>query len=79
MISECLTNGVPFLYVSDDAHLEQKAISAELVNLGLHNRVSETELYDFVLSEDYTAKIKARKENNDTKTAVAILEARGSE
>jgi len=74
MISECLTNGVPFLYVSDDTHLEQKAISDKLVSMGLCNRIFENELNDFTLSNYYNSKIGYRKINNDSKTVVEIVE-----
>lgn len=43
VISECLSNGVPFYYIVDDEHLEQKAMTNELESLQLGKRV---ELHD---------------------------------
>lgn len=71
LISECLTNGVPFCYVSDDNHLEQQAMSQELSKMGLINRVSFDDLRNFEMNEKYE-KIMAnvRKEPIDNISAV---------
>ncbi len=50
VISECLTNGIPFYYVMDDEHVEQKFISKELENMGLSNRITLDEINNLVLS-----------------------------
>lgn len=73
MISECLTNGTPFLYISDNNHLEQKAISDELNRMGLENRITEKDLGNLILSKESISKIKVRKENNVTEAASNIL------
>lgn len=71
IISECLTNGIPFLYLSDDHHLEQKAISDELRKKGLNNRITLKELNNLTLSKDFIlSKTIATKEKIDTRTAV---------
>lgn len=53
LISECLTNGTPFCYISDDNHLEQYAIFQELSKMGLRNRITFDDVIDFRLSEKY--------------------------
>ena len=73
MTSECLTNGIPFLYVSDNNHLEQKAISNELNKRGLQNNILESNLNDLVLSRESISKIKTRMEKNETEIAVSLL------
>lgn len=44
IISECLTIGRPFYYVSADNHLEQKAMVYELVKKGIKNNISFDEI-----------------------------------
>ena len=73
MISECLTNGTPFLYISDDNHLEQKAISEQLKEMGLENRLTEKDLEDLILSKEFISKNKIKKENNATENVSNIL------
>ena len=73
MISECLTNGIPFLYISDDNHLEQKAISDQLNKMGLENRITEKELEELVITKESISKIKVKKENNVTESVSNIL------
>jgi UDP:flavonoid glycosyltransferase YjiC (YdhE family) len=73
ILSECLTNGIPFLYVSDDNHLEQKAISDELRKKGLENRILMDELSDLVLTAESISQINRIKEKNETLMAVNIL------
>jgi len=73
MISECLTNGTPFLYISDDNHLEQKAISDQLNKMGLKNRITEKDLEYIILSKEFISKIKIKKENNVTESVSNIL------
>ena len=73
MISECLTNETPFLYISDDNHLEQKAISEQLKEMGLENRLTEKDLEDLILSREFISKIKIKKENNATENVSNIL------
>ena len=71
--SECLTNGIPFLYISDNNHLEQKAISYELNKKGLQNRILEHNLNDLVLNSDTISKIKNLKEENQTYVVVNMI------
>jgi hypothetical protein len=73
MISECLTNGTPFLYISDDNHLEQKAISDQLDVMGLENRITEKDLEGLILNKESISKIKVKKENNVTESVSNIL------
>ena len=73
MTSECLTNGIPFLYISDNDHLEQKAISEELNKNGLQNRILESNLNDLVLDRETISKIKTGMEKNETHVAVNLL------
>ena len=73
MASECLTNGTPFLYISDNNHLEQKAISEELNKNGLQNRILESNLNDLILDGEYISKIKTRMEKNETHVVVNLL------
>lgn len=40
LVSECVTNGIPFYYISDNKHLEQKAISDELISKNLGKKIS---------------------------------------
>lgn len=73
MISECLTNKTPFLYISDDNHLEQKAISEQLEEMGFENRLTEKDLDNLVLNKEFISKIKIKKENNATENISNIL------
>ena len=73
MISECLTNGIPFLYILDDNHLEQKAIYDELISRGLQNRITENDFNDLILDREYISQIKIRREKNETEVAASIL------
>ena len=74
LISECLTTETPFLYLMDDFHIEQKAMSEKIYGLGLQNRISEDDLFNLDLSKlDNKDFIKPRKEKNDTETAVDII------
>lgn len=73
IISECLTNGIPFLYISDNDHLEQKAISDELNKIGLQNRILESNLNDLVLDKESISKIKTKMKKNETQIVVDLL------
>jgi len=73
MISECLTNKIPFLYLLDTNHLEQKAISNELNRMGLQNCIIESDLNNLVLDRESISKIKTKIEKNDTQLAVNLL------
>jgi UDP:flavonoid glycosyltransferase YjiC (YdhE family) len=73
MISECITNGIPFLYISDNNHLEQKVISEKLIKKGFSNRIIKKDLDNIVLSKDSISKIKSKKENNAVDQVTDIL------
>jgi len=53
MISECLSNGVRFSYISDDNHLEQKAMSKKLSQRGLANKITFQEINELHFNESY--------------------------
>lgn len=53
ILSECLSNQVPFNYIADYNHLEQKAISKELIKKGFHSRLSFNQLEMLEINEDY--------------------------
>jgi len=73
MISECITNGIPFLYISDNNHLEQKVISEKLIKKGFSNRIIKKDLDNIVISKDSISKIKSKKENNAVDQVTDIL------
>jgi predicted glycosyltransferase len=73
MVSECLTNGIPFLYISDDTHKEQKTISDGLINMGMKNRITQNFLTEITLDAEHISAMKTRKEKNDTKSAAQIM------
>lgn len=77
IISECLTNGVPFIYVSDDNHKEQKAIADYLSKIGRGNRITLKELNCLNFDKEYVRSFSPfQKEKIDTELAVKyILEA----
>ena len=53
MISECLTNGIPFYYVSDDNHLEQKAMTEELSGYSLAKRTTLVEISNLHFNQKF--------------------------
>ena len=53
LISECLTNGIPFFYVADDAHPEQMAIHNDLLKRGFDNRITFDEINQLDLSPKF--------------------------
>ena len=65
IISECLTNGIPFYYVMDNEHLEQKSISKELEDMGLTNQIMLNDINDIILSPEKLKSLKAIHEPND--------------
>ncbi len=75
MISECLTNGTRFQYLSDENHLEQKAIIYDLKQKGLENKITESCLdkinftKDFILSQK-----KPKREKYDTNSVASYIE-----
>jgi len=73
VISECLTSGVPFYYIVDDQHLEQKSISQDLERMGLTNRITLSDINDIVLSQDKLESLKSLHEPNDVNNVVNKL------
>ncbi len=76
LISECLTNGIPFFYLVDDKHLEQKAMSAELSEKKLGRRISYEILNELTFDKKFfqnLPKIKKMPIDNET-VAHKILE-----
>lgn len=76
MITECITNGIPFLFISSDNHKEQKAISDQIFGMGYKNRISLEELNNITLTKEFIKSREApRKEEIDTDNVVKhILE-----
>lgn len=74
MISECITNGVPFLYLLSEKHKEQRAISRELDSKGISNRITENDLYNLDYDYNFISSIKSPiKEKNDVKHVINII------
>jgi uncharacterized protein (TIGR00661 family) len=53
MISECLTNGVPFFYLSDKNRIELNMISDELAKIELNNEITMSKINSLHLSKNY--------------------------
>lgn len=71
IVSECITNGIPFMYISDDEHKEQKAMSDALRQMGLNNRITMNDLNNMKLDQDTLQnKVKFEKQNIDTISVV---------
>lgn len=64
LISECLSNGIPFLYLADDSHPEQMAISDELIKRGINSRVSFEYIKQLYISSQFIQNIP--KINHDS-------------
>lgn len=74
MISECLTNGIPFNYVVDHNHLEQKAMSEELTNRNLATKITFDEINDLVINEEFIhSRSSIPKMKVDTNTVKKII------
>ena len=73
IISECLTNGIPFYYVIDNEHLEQKSISKELENMGLSNRIMLNDINNITLSPEKLESLQIFHEPNDVNSVVDHL------
>lgn len=52
MVSECLSNGIPFFYLFDEEHLEQKAISSELNKLQKGTGMTYDELRNYIAKDE---------------------------
>ena len=73
VITECLTSGVPFYYIMDDEHVEQKSISRELERMGLTNRITLSDINDIILSYDKLESLKSLHKPNDVNNTVNKL------
>ena len=74
IISECLTNGIPFHYVMDDNHLEQRSISKELSNRGFENRITFDKIDSLYLDDEYVNSFfHPKKETIDTNSVVRYI------
>jgi len=74
MISECLSNGIPFRYISDDNHLEQKAMSKELSERGLANTITFKEINNLYLDKNHLSSLsEVKKEPLDTANVIKYL------
>ena len=73
IISECLTNGIPFYYVMDNEHLEQKSISKELENMGLSNKIMLNDINNITLSPEKLESLQIFHEPNDVNSVVEHL------
>ena len=74
IISECLTSGIPFYYIVDDEHIEQKSISQDLERMGLTNRITLSDINDIILSQDKLESLKSLHEPNDVNNVVNKLD-----
>jgi len=54
LVSEALTNNIPFQYLSDDSHFEQQAIDQYLSNLGYDNRIITNDLSNINIAQSST-------------------------
>jgi len=67
MISECLINGTPFFYVSDNNRMELNMISNELSKIGLKNEITLEQINNLQLNQEFMNSIeKFEKKSNDT-------------
>lgn len=74
IISECMTNGTPFLCVLDDNHKEQKSMYDFLLKKGLKNRVTFEEINNIHLSSELIHKIsQPTKEKIDNNTVIKYV------
>jgi len=76
MISECLSNGVPFFYLADNKHNEQAAISKELHKNHLGKKVSFHEINSLKLNDEFFSQLTRiqKKPLDNQKVARLILE-----
>lgn len=66
LISECLSNGIPFFYVADKSHIEQMGIEKDLVKRGIYTRKTLKEIDNMKLDHSFINSLKKpAKEKND--------------
>ncbi len=74
IISECLTNGIPFFYISDDNREELRKISDELSDMGTNCKISYKQLKNLLLDTKLIESLpKQKKHVIDTKNIVDIM------
>lgn len=74
IISECLTNGTPFYFISDPSHKEQEAISKGLKRLGNGSPLTLDELTHLKLTkQNISSYTKFPKIKNETKNATSLI------
>lgn len=74
VISECLSNGIPFFYIVDDHHLEQKAMSDELASLHLGRRITFSDLENYYFSNKFIHDLNGfKKIPHDNTSAVSLI------
>jgi UDP:flavonoid glycosyltransferase YjiC (YdhE family) len=74
VISECLTNGIPFFYVMNEDHIEQKAISEQLLKLNLYNKITFKQINDLHFNSDFFESLKLlEKSSNDNYKIVEYI------
>ncbi len=61
VVSECLSHGIPFFYIADNNHLEQKAISDELFSLNLGKRIIFSDLEHYYFTKKFIHDLKTFK------------------
>ena len=59
LISECLTNGIPFFYLTDNNHPEQIAIHNDLIKRDLDNMITFKEINQLNISSKFIKNIQA--------------------
>jgi len=74
LISECLTNGIPFYYIFDGNHPEQMAMSRELFKLAQGKKITFEEINELNLSTNLSKEFSSiNKEPIDTKNTINYI------
>lgn len=74
ILSECLTNGIPFFYISDDNREELRKISQELSSLKINGKTSYKKLENLFLDKSLIESLSLPKKHLvDTKNVVDII------
>lgn len=75
IISECLNNQTPFLYIKDKNHIEQNAISKELKKLKINNEITLKEFQSINFSKKWIKSIKSHKKvKNENRIILKIID-----
>jgi len=74
ILSECLTNGIPFFYISDDSRVELRKISEELSTIRINGKTSYEELEKLLLDRTFIESLsRPEKCPIDTENVVNII------